>query len=214
MPSADSSALFSKQPEFDPTLYESELRQKGYRWVAGTDEVGRGALAGPVVAAVVILPYPHSIEGIKDSKLLTPPQREKLFGEISQKAVAWAVGRIEADEIDRINIFQASLKAMVQAVQKLSISPEILLVDGSHRVPLFIPQKAIVKGDRYCLSIGAASILAKVTRDRLMKDLELEYPHYRFSVHKGYPTKQHRDEIRQHGISSLHRKSFRLNPLQ
>ena len=202
--------LFPEIEDCHPQQLEKLLYSKGYHLIAGTDEVGRGCLAGPVFAAAVILPQDHGIEGIKDSKLLTPRQREMLAGKIKEVAISWAIGRIEADEIDRINIFQASLKAMCMAVQKLSHPPDVLLLDGKHSIPLFLPQKPPVKGDRHYQSVGAASIIAKVARDKLMGELEKQYPHYSFSIHKGYPTAQHREEIKKYGPSPIHRMSFKL----
>ncbi len=206
----DSCRLFPEIEECPPVQLEKFLFSKGYRLIAGTDEVGRGCLAGPVFAAAVILPPDHGIEGIKDSKMLTARQRELLSEKIKEVAVSWALGVVEVSEIDRINIFQASLKAMCIAVQALSSKPDILLLDGKHSIPLFIPQKPTVKGDRHFQSVGAASIIAKVARDRLMCDLEKRFPKFSFSVHKGYPTAQHREEIRKHGPTSVHRMSFKL----
>ncbi len=201
-----------KFEETSPAFYEKKLREQGKVLIAGTDEVGRGCLAGPVMAAAVILPASHSIQGIKDSKLLSPKQREKIFDEIVKVALTWAVAKVEVFEIDQINIFQASLKAMVLAVGQLSKIPDFLLIDGKFPLPLSMPQKAVVKGDLHCQSIAAASILAKVTRDREMSELEKKYPGFSFSVHKGYPTKKHREEIREWGVSEIHRKSFTLLP--
>jgi len=178
--------------------------------LAGTDEVGRGCLAGPVVAAAVILPEDFKIRGLTDSKLLTPEEREAFYLKIEKAALSWGVGIVEVEEIDRINIFHASLKAMAIAVQKLTQAPDLLLVDGNQRVPIVQRQMPVVKGDLYCKSISAASILAKVTRDRMMCEMEKSYPAFRFSAHKGYATVQHRQEIREHGPLPIHRKSFNL----
>ncbi len=202
--------FFEKLREISPPELEAYLRGQGYCSIAGTDEVGRGCLAGPVVAAAVILPYPLATKGIKDSKKLTSAQREKLYDQICDEALSWGIGLVESGEIDQINIFQASLKAMKIAVTQLSVKPEILLLDGKHKIPAFLPQHPVIKGDQHCISIGAASILAKVTRDRLMCELEADYPQFQFSVHKGYPTERHRSEIYQHGPSKIHRQSFRL----
>ncbi len=201
---------FNSLFEVSPSLYEQKLRENNFSLIAGTDEVGRGCLAGPVIAAAVILPHPHSIQGIKDSKLLKAEMREELYDQIRTVAISFGVGIVEVEEIDRVNIFHASLEAMRQAVMKLSISPEFLLVDGMYPVPKFSPQKPVIKGDQHCQSIAAASIIAKVTRDRLMVELEKQYPNYSFSLHKGYPTKKHREEIQQAGISPIHRRSFKL----
>ncbi len=194
-----------------PQKLELYLRKQGMCPIAGTDEVGRGCLAGPVVAAAVILPDSCPVSGITDSKLLSPDRRERLYEEILKLALGCGVGIVEVDEIDRINIFQASLKAMSLAVSRLRISPKILLIDGKFKIPIEAPpQIPVIKGDLHCLSISAASIIAKVTRDRLMKTLEEKFPAYRFSAHKGYPTALHRQEIRQAGPSEIHRKSFKL----
>jgi ribonuclease HII len=202
--------LFPEAFELHPRRYESYLRENGYVNIAGTDEAGRGSLAGPVAAAAVILPENHRIRGIKDSKLLTPFERERLYDKIVERALAFAVALVEAEEIDRINIHHASLKAMSLAIQQLKTPPSFLLVDGIHKVPLFMPQRPVIKGDFFCQSIAASSILAKVTRDRLMVDLERHYPQFSFSVHKGYPTHMHREQIRKFGPCAIHRKSFSL----
>lgn len=202
--------LFPEIEECHPTQLEKLLYSKGYHLIAGTDEVGRGCLAGPVFAAAVILPPDHGVAGIKDSKLLTARQREMLSEKIKEVAISWTIGRVESQEIDQINIFQASLKAMCLAVQQLTSKPDILLLDGKHSIPLFLPQKPTVKGDRHYQSVGAASIIAKVARDKLMVELETQYPKYSFSIHKGYPTLQHRKEIKQNGPSPIHRMSFKL----
>lgn len=202
--------LYPEVFSLHPSCYEKELFSKGLCHVAGTDEVGRGCLAGPVVAAAVILPKNHGIHGIKDSKLLSAAQREKLSLEIKAIALSYAVSEVSPAEIDLINIFQASLKAMVIAVQQLKLQPEILLIDGKFRVPMALPQKPVIKGDLHCQAIGAASILAKVARDQKMKEFEMRFPAYSFSLHKGYPTPQHRREIKEHGPSPIHRMSFKL----
>jgi ribonuclease HII len=203
-------SLFPEEPALPRSHYEKALRRQGYRVLAGTDEVGRGCLAGPVVAAAVILPEDFKIRGLTDSKLLTPEEREAFYLKIEKAALTWGVGIVEVEEIDRINIFHASLKAMAIAVQKLSQTPDLLLVDGNQRVPIVQRQMAVVKGDLYCKSISAASILAKVIRDRMMCEMEKAYPAFRFSAHKGYGTVQHRREIREHGPLPIHRKSFNL----
>jgi len=202
--------LFPEEPPIPRNHYEKELRRQGYRMLAGTDEVGRGCLAGPVVAAAVILPEEFKIRGITDSKLLKPEEREALYLKIEKAALTWAVGIVEVEEIDRINIFHASLKAMAIAVQKLTQAPDLLLVDGNQRIPIFQRQMPVVKGDLYCKSISAASILAKVTRDRMMCEMEKNYPQFSFSSHKGYATRRHRNEIREHGPLPIHRRSFNL----
>ncbi len=180
---------------------------------AGLDEAGRGCLAGPVVAAAVILPPLYSHEWINDSKILTAKQRELLRWEIEREAIAWEVCFVDNEEIDQVNILNASFLAMNRAVQKLTIQPEHLIVDGNRFRPQSynkIPFSCIIKGDQKYLSIAAASILAKTHRDEYMEKLHLEFPHYDWNSNKGYPTPRHREGIRQHGISSFHRKSFTL----
>lgn len=178
---------------------------------AGCDEAGRGCLSGPVVAAAVILPQRVRLPGLGDSKTLSAAQRELLRPKIEQSAVAWAVAMVWPDEIDRINILQASFLAMHRAVQALCKAPEHLLIDGNRFVPYAnIPHTCEVKGDGRFRSIAAASILAKTHRDALMAELHAEHPHYNWAVNKGYPTADHRAAIAQHGPCIHHRKSFRL----
>ncbi|QJA05634.1 ribonuclease HII [Thermosulfurimonas marina] len=189
---------------------ERRFRQAGYRLIAGVDEVGRGALAGPVVAAAVILPEDFDHEDLADSKALTPEKREALYEIIVQEAVSWSLGEASHEEVDALGILQASLLAMARAVGGLSITPELLLVDGRFTIPgLRAPQKAIVDGDALCASIAAASILAKVHRDRLMEKLHPQYPAYGFARHKGYGTREHLEALRLHGPSPIHRRTFR-----
>ena len=180
------------------------------RLIAGVDEVGRGPLAGPVVTAAVILDPTQPIEGLADSKRLTERQRELLFDEIKQKALYWAIGRCEVEEIDRLNILQATMEAMRRAVVGLDIVPDLALIDGD-RIPDGLPcgAQAIIKGDATEAAISAASILAKVTRDREMVEMERLYPGYGLAAHKGYPTKQHIDALDQLGVTPIHRRSFR-----
>ena len=175
---------------------------------AGVDEAGRGPLAGPVVAAAVILDPENPIQGLDDSKKLSEKRREKLEQEIMQKALAWALGRAEASEIDRINILQASLLAMQRAVEALEISPVHALVDGNRSPQLTCTVDAIVKGDSLHACISAASILAKQSRDREMKELDLKYPEYGFAIHKGYPTRAHIESLERHGVCAIHRLTF------
>lgn len=176
--------------------------------IAGVDEVGRGPLAGPVVAAAVILDPARPIAGLADSKTLSPLRREQLATEIRAKALAWALGRAEVAEIDRLNILQASLLAMQRAIAALSIVPEQALVDGNRCPLLACPCRAIVKGDATVPAISAASILAKVARDAEMGELHERYPRYGFAQHKGYPTAAHRDALRRFGPCPEHRRSF------
>lgn len=194
----------------DIQQFELTLRQKGYQRIAGIDEAGRGALAGPVVASAVILPVNCRISGVADSKQLTPKQRDRLFDEIHRTAIAIGVGRINSTEIDRINILQATMGAMAQAIAQIIPSPDYALVDGTHLPQIPLPAKAIPKGDALIQSIAAASIIAKVTRDRLMVELDEVYPYYGFERHKGYGTLRHRQAIAQFGPCPIHRRSFKL----
>lgn len=177
-------------------------------YVAGVDEVGRGPLAGPVVTAAVILDPQNPIPGLADSKKLTEKRREFLVPLIQKHALAWAMGRAEPEEIDELNILQASLLAMKRAVEALSISPEHVLVDGIHAPKLNCPVTTIIKGDQSEPAIAAASILAKVARDQEMVALDNVYPGYGFAKHKGYPTKQHQQALLSLGVTDIHRRSF------
>ena len=179
------------------------------RTIAGVDEAGRGCLAGPVVAGAVILDENRPIHGLRDSKALSEKRRNELFEQIREKALAYSVGMTAAEEIDRINILRAALLAMEKAVLSLGRKPDFLLIDGNSKTSLPIRQKAIIKGDSKCASIAAASIVAKVTRDRMMTEIEREYPGYGFSRHKGYPTKEHLGALRNLGPCPIHRKSFK-----
>jgi ribonuclease HII len=179
-----------------------------YNFIAGVDEVGRGPLAGPVVAAAVILDPARPIAGLADSKVLSEQKREELVILIRERAIAWAVGRAEIEEIDQINILQASLLAMRRAVLALSTQPEFALIDGNRCPALPCPAEAIIKGDATVAVISAASILAKVSRDQEMVELDLQYPGYGFAKHKGYPTKAHLAALSTLGITPIHRRSF------
>lgn len=181
--------------------------QAGYRSIAGVDEVGRGALFGPVLAAAVILNPSRRIPGIQDSKQLSPDRREKLACEIRRYAVAWSVASADAAKIDEINIYQASRLAMREAVLRLNPVPDLLLVDALH-LDLDIPQISIVKGDALSVSIAAASILAKVERDGLMREWDRVFPQYQLASNKGYPTPVHKVMLRKHGPTPLHRRSY------
>ena len=176
--------------------------------VAGSDEAGRGPLAGPVIAAAVILDPARPVSGLRDSKLLSASRRESLYAEITDKALAWAVGRAEAGEIDRINILQATLLAMQRAVNALQPCAEHALIDGNRCPQLTIPAQAIVKGDSKVAAISAASIIAKVTRDREMIELDLQYPGYGLAQHKGYPSKAHMEALEVLGLTPQHRRSY------
>ena len=193
--------------------FERKAHAEGYHWVAGVDEAGRGPLAGPVVAAAVVFPPDYENHEINDSKRLSPRKRESLYERIRTDALAVGFGLIEADVIDRINILQASLTAMRDAVLELAPPPDYLLVDGCHRIPLTTPQEAVVRGDAKSLSIAAASILAKVTRDRVMEIYHRQYPQYNFLKNKGYGTREHVQAIRECGYCKIHRRSFRLKVL-
>lgn len=190
--------------------FERFLHQQGFQHVAGVDEAGRGALAGPVVAAAVVLPFNYRIPGLTDSKKLTPKQRDDLFIQIQKTAVTIGVGCVDNEEIDRVNILQATMLAMRQAIEQTCPSPDYLLVDGTQLPSISIRAKAIPKGDTLYQSISAASVIAKVKRDRFMIELDKDYPHYGFERHKGYGTRQHRQAISEFGTSQIHRRSFKL----
>ena len=190
--------------------FERACREKGYTRIAGIDEAGRGALAGPVVAAAVILPFGCQIDGLKDSKLLTAKQRSLLFDEIHKVAVSVGIGSADNNIIEHINILQATLHAMKEAVEQLTPKPDYLLVDGTKLPKIDIAAEAIPKGDNLSFSIAAASVIAKTTRDRLMIAYHQTYPKYGFQQHKGYPTAQHRQAIAQFGASAIHRNTFKL----
>jgi len=189
--------------------FEAEARARKFRVIAGLDEAGRGPLAGPVVAAAVVLPEVGRLKGIDDSKKLSAGQREEAFSLLLKEATAVGIGIVEAPEIDRLNILRASLKAMELAVKNLPLTPDYLLIDGLHSLSLPLSQQAVPKGDQRCLSIAAASIVAKVTRDRLMVAYHDKYPEYNFAQHKGYGTKAHLQAIRKYGCCPLHRQSFK-----
>jgi ribonuclease HII len=190
--------------------FEKIAREDGYHIIAGVDEAGRGPLAGPVVAAAVVFPPGYSNPEINDSKKISPSRREKLFPVIENDALSIGMKVVEADIIDQVNILQASLQAMREAVLELSTSPDFLLVDGLHHIPIITPQKPLVRGDSLSVSIAAASIIAKVTRDRIMEMYHRQYPHYNFRKNKGYGTREHLNAIRQFGICKIHRQSFHV----
>ncbi len=192
----------------DMLEYEKKLYNSGFKYIAGIDEVGRGPLAGPVYAAAVILPVGEIIDGINDSKKLSEKKRESLYDIIAEKAICWTTASVEPDVIDEINIRQATHLAMKNAVDKLDIKAEFLLIDGNDKIPFDYPYEYLIKGDGCSQSIAAASIMAKVTRDRYMKQMAEVYPEYYFEKHKGYGTKIHMEAIREHGICPLHRKTF------
>ncbi len=188
---------------------ENALRRVGFAYVAGVDEVGRGCLAGPVVAAAVVLHPDRHVPGVSDSKVVPSAERERLYDVIVRRAVAWAVAAADPAEIDRINIHQASLRAMQRAVLGLVPLPDIVLVDAFRVPELPMAQRGVPHGDRRCAAIAAASIVAKVTRDRLMLDLHGRDPRYGFDRHKGYATADHLDAVARFGYSAIHRRSFR-----
>ena len=192
-----------------PTFeYEQKHYDEGYKAICGVDEAGRGPLCGPVVAAAVILPLGLEIEGLNDSKKLSEKKREALFDVICEKALAYAIAEASPAEIDEINILNASMLAMRRAVEALEIPADFALIDGNCSRGFNIPTETVVKGDAKSYSIAAASILAKVTRDRGCMELDREYPEYGIAKHKGYPTKDHMDAVREHGPAPIYRKSF------
>ena len=192
--------------------FELARQQSGYKQIAGIDEAGRGALAGPVIAAAVILPLNCNIDGLRDSKQLTPKQRDRLADEIHRVAISVGIGAADNRTVDRLNVLKATLLAMQNAIEKLTPQPDYLLVDGINLPTTAIPGEAIPKGDSRSYSIAAASIIAKTTRDRLMVEADRNYPNYGFPKHKGYPTSQHRQAIAQFGASEIHRQTFKLLP--
>jgi ribonuclease HII len=191
------------------TDFEDEVRASGFRLIAGVDEVGRGALAGPVVAAAVILDPERPLpEGLDDSKKLTARQRERIADEILQVALAYSVGQVEPEEIDRINILEASRLAMIEALKQLDPCADYLLIDAIQLKAVQLPQKAIIHGDSISASIAAASVIAKTYRDALMRSFHEVYPQYNFARHVGYGSREHREALRTHGHCRIHRKSF------
>jgi ribonuclease HII len=201
----------TNQKEIKISLFEfdKDFYNKGLSFVSGVDEAGRGPLAGPVVAAAVILPKDIFIDGVNDSKKLTEKKRNILFEEIKQKAFSYGIGIVDAKTIDEINILQATFLAMRKALEQLSVKPDLVLVDGNHTIPnLQNKQQAIVSGDAKSASIACASILAKVTRDNMMYEYAKQYPQYNFQKHKGYGTKAHLDAIQKHGPCPIHRMTF------
>lgn len=190
---------------------EHELEKQGFKLICGVDEAGRGPLAGPVCAAAVILPEGLEDAGINDSKKLSEKKRDALYDLITEKAVAYSIATASEKEIDELNILNATFLAMRRAVEGLGIKPDYVLIDGNRLPKTGYPEEAIVKGDAKSVSIAAASILAKVTRDRLLTEMDKQYPEYCFAQHKGYPTKLHYEMIKQYGISPVHRLSFLKN---
>lgn len=192
--------------------HEEELRNKGFNYICGIDEAGRGPLAGPVVVASVIMPKDSFIEGVNDSKKVSEKKREKLYDLIIEEAISYGVGIVGQDEIDEINILNATKRGLTMSLQELTQKPDLILVDAlSHIDTLGIPYESIIKGDAKCYSISAASIIAKVTRDRIMREWDSVYPEYGFIAHKGYGTAAHIAKIKEYGPCPLHRKSFIKN---
>lgn len=188
---------------------ENELRKKGFNFICGIDEAGRGPLAGPVVVASVIMPADSMIEGVNDSKKVSEKKREKIYDQIIEEAISYGVGIIGQDEIDEINILNATKKGLTMSLQELTQKPDLILVDAlTHIDTLGIPYDSIIKGDAKCYSISAASIIAEVTRDRIMREWDKVYPEYGFEKHKGYGTATHISAIKQYGLCPIHRKSF------
>ncbi|AZT90121.1 ribonuclease HII [Caldicellulosiruptor changbaiensis] len=193
---------------------EESLLKEGYRFICGVDEAGRGPLAGPVFAAAVIMDRKRIIEGVRDSKKLTPQKREKLFEEILKESITYSVAMVDNKTIDEININNATFLAMKNAIEALELVPDVVLVDGYEIPDLNLPQKALIKGDRKSYSIACASILAKVSRDRFITQISSLYPVYKFEKHKGYGTKEHIRLILEYGPCEIHRKSFLKNILR
>lgn len=191
---------------------ENELRKKGFNLICGIDEAGRGPLAGPVVVASVILPQDSMIEGVNDSKKVSEKKREKLYDQILEEAISYGIGIIGQDEIDEINILNATKKGLTISLQELTVRPDLIVVDAlTHIDTKGIPYESIIKGDAKCYSIAAASIIAKVTRDRIMREWDKIYPEYGFVQHKGYGTAKHITAIRKYGLCPIHRRSFTKN---
>lgn len=190
-------------------LFESKAIEKGFSYIAGIDEAGRGPLAGPVVSAAVLLPTSFHDPDITDSKKLSPKKRSYLYEKLYDQAVSIGIGIVDNIEIERINILNASLLSMAISVKNLSPQPDYLLIDGKFRIPTDLPQEPIIRGDALSISIAAASIVAKVSRDRLMERYDQDYPQFGFSKHKGYPTKAHKEAIRTFGCCPIHRRTFR-----
>lgn len=201
--------LLRSLPAQGMDFFEQMFYRQGFRRIAGVDEAGRGPLAGPVVAGAVILPWEGIGEELFDSKAISAAKREALYEVILSRSLGVGLGVIDPAEIDQINILEATRKAMALAVERLPVPPDFILVDGPHGFRAAIRQKPIPKGDRLSRSIAAASIMAKVTRDRMMLEWHEKYPQYNFARHKGYGTKEHREAIERYGICDLHRKTFR-----
>lgn len=198
-----------EQSKEDLLKYEKELYEKGFKLIAGTDEVGRGPLVGPVVAAAVILPQNYQLDGLTDSKKLSEKKRDKFYDIIMKEAISVGIGVVDAKTIDEINILEASRLAMKKAIMDLKIVPEYVLSDAMKLNNIDIPYTDIIHGDALSLSIAAASVIAKVTRDRMMYELDVQYPLYGFAKHKGYPTKLHLENLRKYGVLDNYRFSYK-----
>ncbi len=193
----------------DLLTFEKELYEKGFRFICGTDEAGRGPLVGPVVAGAVILPKNYHLDGLTDSKKLSEKKREKFFEIIKKEAIAYGIGIVDAKTIDEVNIYEASRMAMKKAIDNMAIKPDYILTDAMPITDLDVPVKAIIHGDGLSLTIAAASVLAKVTRDHYMYELDKKYPKYEFRKHKGYPTKRHLELISQYGVTKDYRFTYK-----
>lgn len=198
-----------KNNEIDNRQYEKELYSKGYKLIGGIDEVGRGPLVGPVVTACVILPKDFTLDGLTDSKKLSEKKRDMFYDIIMEKAISVGIGIMNEDVIDEVNIYEATKLAMYQAVDNLNIKPDYILIDAMKLDKLDVPSTSIIKGDLKSITISAASVIAKVTRDRMMYELDKKYPMYKFAKNKGYPTKDHIEAIVKYGILKEHRKTFK-----
>lgn len=198
-----------KNNEIDNRQYENELYSKGYKLIGGIDEVGRGPLVGPVVTACVILPEDFALDGLTDSKKLSEKKRDAFYDIIMEKAISVGIGIMDEDVIDKVNIYEATKLAMYQAVDNMSVKPDYILIDAMKLDKLDVPSTSIIKGDLKSITISAASVIAKVTRDRMMYELDKKYPMYKFAKNKGYPTKDHIEAIVKYGILKEHRKTFK-----
>ena len=198
-----------KNNEIDNWQYENELYSKGYKLIGGIDEVGRGPLVGPVVTACVILPEDFVLDGLTDSKKLSEKKRDMFYDIIMEKAISVGIGIMDEDVIDKVNIYEATKLAMYQAVDNMSVKPDYILIDAMKLDKLDVPSTSIIKGDLKSITISAASVIAKVTRDRMMYELDKKYPMYKFAKNKGYPTKDHIEAISKYGILKEHRKTFK-----
>ena len=199
-----------KNNEIDNRQYENELYSKGYKLIGGIDEVGRGPLVGPVVTACVILPEDFVLDGLTDSKKLSEKKRDMFYDIIMEKAISVGIGIMDEDVIDKVNIYEATKLAMYQAVDNMSVKPDYILIDAMKLDKLDVPSTSIIKGDLKSITISAASVIAKVTRDRMMYELDSKYPMYGFKSHKGYGTKEHLEKMREYGIiEGVYRKSFK-----